>query len=128
MAEHTSGRRDVSRSKAEGSRSLSVGGVLTVAASLLGSVVGYAVVPAQMRVHYTLGLGPYYGPELLPRAVVLVAFPALVVALAVGARLLAGRLRGTPEFDEARVVYDVTVLATLAVVVLVQAVLIGLNL
>lgn len=107
---------------------LTMGGVAATVLSIVGSLVAYGLLPETIRIHWTLGAGPYYGPEHAPTAPVLLAFPALVATLAIGARRLAARLERTDEFDGRSASYTLLALTALVTVLVVQAVVIGANL
>jgi hypothetical protein len=64
---------------------------VAVALSVATSALGSLALPAQVRIHWTLGRGPYYGPETAPTVAVLVLFPVLVAGVALGARRFRGR-------------------------------------
>jgi len=103
------------------------GGVLVVV-SIASSVLAMGALPETMRIHWTLGAGPYYGPEFAPTAAVLVLFPVLVAALFVGGCLLGELLDGTAEFEAMRPYYERGAVLTLAAVVAVQFLVVWLNL
>jgi hypothetical protein len=111
-----------------GSRLLAVGSLGAVLLSVLGSLVAAAMLPDRVRIHWTLGLGSYYGPEFAPTVLVLAVFPVVVGATALGAYWGAGRLSHSDEFATLRPFYVVTVLGTLTALLATQAVLIAANL
>jgi len=51
---------------------------------VLGSLVAAGLLPDRVRIHWTLGLGWYYGPEFAPTLLVLAVFPVIVGATALG--------------------------------------------
>lgn len=111
-----------------GSGLLGVGSVVAVVLSAASSIVAYGTLPEEIQIHWTLGAGPYYGPEFAPTAVVLSAFSVVVVGIAVGAYSLDAHLRQVEAFARIRPYYVSAVLGTLAVIVAVQGVLIVANL
>lgn len=111
--------RDVRPSR----RPLTPGGLLVLLSSVATSALSLGALPARFRIHWTFGLGPYYGPEFAPTAAVLVAFPLAIAGLFAGARLLASRLPA-----EARPYYDWGVLLVLLVLLFVQVGLVLANL
>ncbi|RKD95051.1 hypothetical protein [Halopiger aswanensis] len=106
---------------------LTAGGVAATGLSIAGSLVAYGILPGTVRIHWTLGGGPYYGPEHAPTALVLLAFPAFVGILAIGARQIAARLERTDEFAGRSTAYTLLVLTALVSVLVAQAVIIGAN-
>lgn len=98
---------------------LTGGSLLVVAASVLGSIVSYGTLPARLRIHWTLGAGPYYGPEFAPKLLVLVLFPALVAGGAIVGWLAVRGLRTVEEFDAVRP-YDAFVVVGTLVLLLVS--------
>jgi len=106
---------------------LAVGSLLAVLASAAGSIVAYGLVPSRLRIHWTLGAGPHYGPEFAPAVLVLTAFPVLVAALALGANWMESRFRNE-EFVPARPYDTAAVLGTLAVLLASQAAVVLANL
>ena len=111
-----------------GGRPLRAGGAVVLLSSIAVSVLAFGALPARLRVHLTLGAGPYYGPEFAGKAVVLALFPLLVGVLFAGFTLLAERLEREGSFGTARPLYEWAVLATLAVLVLAQVALVVANL
>lgn len=113
---------------AGGGRALGLGGLAAVLLSVSVSVVGYGVLPGRLRIHWTAGMGPYYGPEFAPSLLVLALFPALVAGIAVGAYWLAAWLHRFEEFGAVRPYYVASVLGTLAILLGSQGALIAANL
>lgn len=109
-------------------RPLQVGGLVAACVSIALSVLSYGVLPASMRIHWTFGYGPYYGPEFAPTIVVLVVFPAFLVGVLAGSTLLARRLRDDASFESVRRYYEWGVLAVLGFLLVVQLLVIWLNL
>lgn len=103
-------------------------GLALVGCSVLVALVGYGALGDRMRIHWTLGLGPYVGPEHAPTVLVLAAFPLLVAATFLGFAALAAVLRDVPEFGAAEPYYRAAALGTLAMLVLAEAALVALNL
>jgi hypothetical protein len=104
-----------------------VGGVLVVV-SIAASVLGMRALPERIRIHWSLGAGPYYGPEFAPVETVLALFPVVVATLFVGAGLVEASLDGTEEFEPVRPYYEWAAVSTLAVVLGVQLLVVWLNL
>lgn len=78
-------------------RILPIGSLVAVVVSIVGSIVGHGALPAQMRIHWTFGLGPYYGPEFAPTLWILTLFPVLTIAVALGANWVLARFRNSGE-------------------------------
>ncbi len=113
----------------------SLGSWILVLASIVTSAASYGRLPEVVRIRWTVGTYQQYGPEHAPTLLVLAAFPAVVAALALGARWLWTFLDRTGEFDEPeefdgefRLVYDALVLLGLGFVVGAQLLLVVLNL
>jgi hypothetical protein len=111
-----------------GARPLRIGGLIAVCASIALSVLSYGRLPESMRIHWTFGYGPYYGPEFAPTAVVLALFPALVVGVLAGSALLARQLRNDPSFESVQPYYEWGIVAVLGFVLVAQLLVIRLNL
>jgi hypothetical protein len=82
------------------------------------------MLPEQMRIHCTLGIGQYYGPELAETALLLTVSP---VGIAVTAGLTCAidmRLRDAPAFAGLLPVYIIAVLSTLGILLGTQITLI----
>ncbi len=120
-------RTDSSR-ETGGRRPLTLGGAAAVALSVLASGLGYFALPAQLRIHWTLGLGPYYGPEFAPKPLVLIGAPLLVGAVALGLRALDSYFTRDEEYAQFRPLFVALSVGTLAVLVTVQMFLILANL
>lgn len=104
-----------------------VGGVLVVV-SIAASVLAVGTLPERIRIHWTLGAGPYYGPEFAPVEAVLALFPVTVATLFVGAGLLEASLDGTDAFETVRPYYEWAAVLALAVVLGIQLLVVWLNL
>lgn len=130
LAKLTSGDRDGADGPRGGTpeRTLSFGHLAVVIASVVTSLVGYSVSPAELRIHWTLGAGPYYGPEFAPTWTVLTAFPVLIASGALVAGWASTRLRSSDVADEVRSYATVGVLVSLLVLLGVQVVLVIANL
>lgn len=98
-----------------------------MATSVLGSVLGHSMLPAQVRIHWTLGFGPYYGPEFAPKLVVLVLFPVLTLGVALVGRLFVLRVRASDAFADVRPYDTLTVIGAVLLLVGVQTALILVN-
>ncbi|OYR49298.1 MULTISPECIES: hypothetical protein [unclassified Halorubrum] len=110
------------------SRVLSAGSLAMVLLSAVGSVIAYGMLAEQLRIHWTLGMGPYYGPEFASTPLILTLFPVLVAATAVLACALDALLHDTAEFGAIRPYYVVAVLGTLGVLLGSQILLVVANL
>lgn len=121
--------RVTDRSRPDGpvTPALSVGSLAAVLASSLGSALAAGVAPEVLRIHWTLGAGPYYGPEFAPAWVVLGAFPLLIGGLALVAHRVGALAAGTDSFDPVRPYYAPAVLATLFGLLTAQAALVLVN-
>jgi len=110
-------------------RLLRGGSFATVAMSVIGSLVSYGILPDQMRIHWTLGLGSYYGPEFAPTWLVLVLFPALILGGALAGGWVMARFREIDGAKSSARPYDaLLVVGTLMVMFGVQMALVLLNL
>jgi uncharacterized membrane protein len=107
---------------------LSLGSLAVVVASAVGSAAAYTVLPERLRIHWTLGTGPYYGPEFAPKSLLLVLFPLLIAGLALVGRWAVARARTIDEGGATRPHDALAVLAMLVAVLAGQAVLIVANL
>lgn len=105
-----------------------LGTVAAVLVSTLTSLVGYRLLPAEVQIHWTLGAGPYYGPEFAPTAAVLILFPVLVGVVALGTSWLAGKLPQEPDAATDRLAYTISVVGIVAVLLGVQIGLVVANL
>lgn len=111
-----------------GSRFLALGSAGVVLLSVALSSIGYGILPAQMRIHWTLGMGPYYGPEFAPTLAVLSGFPVLIGGLALGTYWLDTLLRRIEEFAAIRPYYAIGMVGALGFLVVFQGALIVANL
>lgn len=107
---------------------LTVGRPAAVLLSTLASVIASGLLPEQIRIHWTLGMGPYYGPEFAPTVLVLAVFPVSVSILAIGTHWLEARFRKLNESTDLGPLYAGVVLLSLALLLSSQALVIGLNL
>ncbi|MDG5758007.1 hypothetical protein QA600_01480 [Natronococcus sp. A-GB1] len=105
---------------------LTAGGMTIVLLSVAASAVAYTVGPEHLRVRWAYGV--HYGPEYAPAALVLVAFPLVIVALYAGSRWLRTVLERSNEFEAVRTTYDACVLLTLGALLGVQCALVLANL
>lgn len=108
----------------DGSRRLAVAGVGITALSAALSALSYGFLPDRMRIHWTLGAGPYYGPEFAPTPAVLIGFPALIAGIAIGAYALDTRLRRREGVAAVRSYYAAGSVGTLGVLLASQAALV----
>lgn len=103
-------------------------GVPIVLASVAVSLAAARPLGDRVRIRWTLGETYHVGPTHAPTDLVLFAVP-LVVALAYVGLVALGRvLERAGELEGAGVYYDVAVLGTLGLVVVLQALLVALNL
>jgi len=107
---------------------LTGGSLLVVAASVLGSIVSYGMLPARMRIHWTLGAGPYYGPEFAPKLLVLALFPVLVTGGAIVGWWAVRRLRTVEKVVAVRPYDALVVVGTLALLLVGQVAIVLANL
>lgn len=110
------------------SRLLACGSLAVFLLSTGVSVVAYGFLPDQVRIHWTLGIGSYYGPEFAPTVLILAAFPVLIASLALLASWVEGRLPFDEEVETIRPYYVVAMLGTLGILLGSQIVLIIANL
>jgi hypothetical protein len=101
-------------------------GLAAVAASVLLSVLARTNLGDSVRIRWSVGT--YYGPEFAPTDPVFAAFPVAAAALYVGFRRLAARLERADDLGDGRIAYELSVLLTLLVVLLIQVVLLVANL
>ncbi|MDZ5812911.1 hypothetical protein U4E84_16345 [Halorubrum sp. AD140] len=113
---------------AGGSRPLALAGIGIIALSAALSGLAYGALPEQMRIHWTLGMGPYYGPEFVPTPAVLTGFPVLIAGVALGSYWLETRLRRTEGFDAVSPYYAAGMVATLGVLLAVHGALVLVSL
>lgn len=107
---------------------LTGGSLLVVAMSVSGSIVSYGLLPARLRIHWTLGVGPYYGPEFAPKLLVLVLFPALVAGGAIVGWWGVRRLRTVEEVTAFRPYDAFAVVGTLVLLLVGQVAIVLANL
>lgn len=107
-------------------RTAARGDIGIVLLSIALSVFGAAVLPATMRIRWHIGTYEHWGPERIAAEPVLIAFPVVVVVGYIVSRAIARHLRSAAR--NTRMLYEVLVLIGLSTVVLMQALLIGLNL
>lgn len=105
-----------------------LGGLVTVTLSLVASIIGYATLPARLRIHWTLMDGPYYGPEFAPTVVVVALFPLAIASIGVGAYWIGTRVHHADEFAGARPYYILGILGMLVTILLTQLVIFIANL
>lgn len=101
---------------------------VAVLLSTLVSLVGYGLLPAEMRIHWTLGSGPYYGPEFAPTAVVLALFPVLIGVVSLGGAVLGAQLPLEDEPRTARLAYAAAFLGVLLALLGTQVGIVAANL
>jgi hypothetical protein len=107
---------------------LEPGSLTVVAASVLVSLVSYGLLPSRVRIHWSLGLGPYYGPEFAPTLLVLALFPALVTTGALAGRWGVRRLERDDRVEGVRPYGSLALVGSLALLVVFQAGLVAANL
>lgn len=105
-----------------------VGGALIVLASVALSLAAARPLGDRVRIRWTVGETYHVGPEHAPTTLVLVAFPLFVALTYVGFVALGRVLEGIGDLEGSRVYYDLAVLGTLGLVVLVQTLLVAMNL
>lgn len=110
------------------SRALTGGSLGIVLLSVVASITAYVVLPEQMRIHWTLGMGPYYGPEVAPTLLVLSLFPVLISGVAAIAAAADALLGDTAELATIHPYYIVAMLGTLSLLLGSQIALIVANL
>ncbi len=111
-----------------GGRLLVLGSLVSTLVSAAGSILAYGAVSGRMRIHWTLGAGPHYGPEFAPAALVLAVFPVLVAGVALGAYALDSLLRHDETFALVRPYYALSIVGTLTVLLIAQGALVVANL
>jgi len=103
-------------------------GLVAVAAAAGVGVLAYGALPEDLVVHWTMGTGPYVGPETLAKPVALAVVP-LVTAGTVALLRALPRLGGLRDaLDGAQPYYDVTTALTALALVGAQVALVALNL
>jgi len=105
-------------------RLLAIGSLGAVLLSAVVSGAAYGLLPDRIRIHWTLGMGPYYGPEFAPTVLVLTGFPLLVAVTALGAYWVGARLGRSEGFAAVRPYYAVAVLGALASLLVTQVALV----
>jgi hypothetical protein len=128
VTENQPDTRSTHRPGPEHPRLLAFGSLATVAVSALVSLAGYGLLPSRIRIHWSLGLGPYYGPEFAPTALVLALFPALVAAGALGGRWGIRRLDRDARSEGVRPYGSLALIGGLTLLVVVQVGLVAANL
>lgn len=108
----------------DGSRRLAVAGIGITVLSAVVSALSYGYLPDRMRIHWTLGAGPYYGPEFAPTPAVLIGFPALIAGIAISAYAVDTRLRRREGVAAVRPYYGAGLVGTLGVLLAAQAALV----
>lgn len=109
-------------------RLLVVGCLTLTVASLATSYLASGALPDQFRIHWTLGMGPYYGPEFAPAVLILTLFPAIVGTVAAGAWVLDALFARAEALAPVRLVAVLATLFTLAVLLVSQVALVVANL
>jgi len=109
------------------SRLLAIGSLGAVLLSTVASGVAYGLLPDLMRIHWTLGMGPYYGPEFAPTTLVLTAFPLLVAVSALGAHWGGAQLSHSEAFAAIRPYYVVAAFGTFLSLIGTQIALVIVN-
>lgn len=107
---------------------LNFGTAAVIAMSLCISLASYGALPSQLRIHWTLGAGPYVGPEFAPTVLVMVTFPVLVAALAVYGRAVILRVRAGTRHGPTRPCAVAALFAMLGSLVGMQLLLVVANL
>lgn len=109
-------------------RILASGGFVITLVSAVGSFLAHGRLPEQMRIHWDLGMGPYFGPEFAPTLLMLGLFPVFIGGTAGVVNLVDALLRDNEEFVAMRKFYSVAMLGTLGVLLCCQIALIIANL
>jgi hypothetical protein len=104
-----------------------LGAALVTALTVALGALGYATLPGRVRVHWSLGAGPYVGPETLPRALGVFVVPAVAVLTLAGLWLLRGAI-GLESAPRARTYYDLGMLVVVAFLFAGQVVVVIANL
>lgn len=104
-----------------------VGSLLIVGLTVALGVLAYGAAPARVRVHWTLGMGPYVGPETLPKALGLFVVPTAAVLCLAGLWLLRTVVDLESE-PRVRRYYDLAALLVLCLLLAGQAVVVLANL
>lgn len=103
-------------------------GLVAVAAAAGVGVLAYGALPEDLVVHWSMGMGPYVGPETLAKPVALAVVP-LVTAGTVALLRALPRLGGLRDaLEEAQPYYDATTVLTALALVGAQVALVALNL
>ena len=104
-----------------------LGAVLAVGLTVALGVLAYGAVPGRVRVHWTLGTGPYVGPETLPRALGLFVVPVVAVLTLAGLWALRAVIDLGSD-PRARRYYDLATLAVCCCLFAGQALVVVANL
>lgn len=104
-----------------------VGAVLAAGVTVALGALAYGAVPDRVRVHWTLGAGPYVGPETLPKPLGLFAVPAAAV-LTLGSLWLLRAAVDSGSEPRVRRHCDLAALLVLCLLLVVQAVVVLANL
>lgn len=126
--ESADGQRDAGDETSGNGHRFALSCLGAVALSAVGSLVTAGMLPARVRIHWTLGLGPYYGPEFAPTPLVLTVFPVVIGATACSGYWIASRGEPSDTVPTRRPFSVVTVLGMLTALLGIQGVLIVANL
>lgn len=126
-SDSTSTQPRADKDSSGGSRLLALTGVGVTVLSIALSGFAYGFLPEQMQIHWTLGLGPYYGPEFAPKLAILTAFPATIAGIVLGSYQLDTRFQHVEEVLAVRPYYTAAVVGTLVILLISQVVLIIAN-
>lgn len=123
------GKGTTSEGDSSGSRFiLTIAGIGAVLISVVESIVSYSILPAQMRIHWTFGFGPYYGVETAPTLLIMTLFPILVASVALGAVWSTIHRQDSDSSVIVRPYGLITIIGTIVALIGVQTLLIIANL
>ena len=99
-------------------------GVALVFSSLMLSLFAAATLPGDIRIRWHVGTYEHWGPATASSKIVTVAIPGALLLAYIVLRLSSRYVRS----DEGRFIFDLVVVFSMAAIVFVQVLLIGLNL
>ena len=104
-----------------------LGALLIAGLTVALGALAYGSVPGRVRVHWTLGAGPYVGPETLPKALGLFVVPSVAVLVLAVLWLLRAAIDLESD-PRGRRYYDLATLLALCLLFAGQAVIVLANL